>query len=144
MAILDSKLLFAEDQAVTTATATDSTNVLDLGAGYDAFGAAKIQDGGISGKLWLNIKVTEAVTSGGSATVTFSLQSSTAADGTFVAAWTSAAIPKATLVAGYSVVRMPIPMGMSRFVKVVITPATADLTAGKFTAWLGLDAETNK
>lgn len=128
--ILDKELIFSDAQAPTTG-ATDSTNVIDLGAVGDAKDEMH---------LWIGVNTT--VTSGGAATVAFSLQTS-ADNSSYSVLWSSAAIAKATLVAGYNVVKMRLPQGCKRYLKVVYTVATADLTAGKFDALLVMDAQTN-
>jgi hypothetical protein len=138
MSVQDNKLLFGEDQAVTSVASNASTNVLDLGTGLDAWGSARIEHPGDTEKLWLNTLVTTAVTSSGSATVQFILQDSANAS-SFSAVYSSAAIAKASLVAGYNAFRMPLPTGLRRYIRVVYKVAVAALTAGKFTSWLGMD-----
>lgn len=131
---IDAQNLFSQDQAVTTG-ATASTNIIDLGAARDI---------GVGEALWLHILVTEAVTSGGAGTVAFSLQ--TDDNSSFSSAttlFTTTAIAKTTMVAGYQAVRVRIPIGTERYLRVVYTVATADLTAGKFTAFLTINVQAN-
>lgn len=133
---IDQKIILSEDQAFTTVGTTDGTDVLNMGSGYDAFGAAAAADPSALGRMWLNIFVTEAVTSDGAATVAFKLQDS--ADGSSWAdtALSVAAIGKASLTAGTKVLQVPLPAGLRQYLKVVYTVGTAALTAGKFSAFL--------
>lgn len=85
------------------------------------------------------IQVSTAVTSAGSATVTFSLIGN-ATDPTFASGnqvlWVSQAIAKATLVLGYQI-QVKVPPGfVARYFTLGVTIGTADLTAGVFNAWL--------
>lgn len=131
--IIDRFNEFSNAQAVTVSAA--STNVIDLGT------AKKIE-----GKpLFLHIKVDTSATASGSATVTFALQTdSDEAFGSATTLWQSAAIGKATLVAGYQVIRLDL-LGLSleQYLRVYYTVATGPLTAGKFDAFLSPDADTN-
>jgi hypothetical protein len=127
--ILDTLLQFSAAQAVTALADTASTNVVDAGLG----------DAGAGDDLYLFITTTEAVTSAGAATVQFVLQTDTAVGfGTAVDAMLSAAIPKATLVAG-ATVKMRLPVGLSRYLRVAYRVGTAVLTAGKFSAYIAMD-----
>lgn len=126
--ILDKELMMSEAQVVTATAA--STNVIDLGARLGL-------DPGLSDDLWLQIRVDTTATASGSATVTFALQTDDdEAFGSATTLWTSTAIGKATLVAGYNVVRMRLPLGVERYVRVYYTVATGPLTAGKFDAFI--------
>ena len=73
-------------------------------------------------------------TSAGASTVTFSVQDS-ADNSTFADVVVSAAIPKATLVAGYQLV-LPMPRKLRQYCRVYYTVAVANLTAGAFSAQL--------
>ena len=144
MSIMDAKLLFSEDQAETTVAAHNSTNVIDLGAGKDPFGTASgLSRPGESGNLWLNVVITAAVTSDGSATVTFALQDSPD-NSSWTSKYATPAIGKATLVAGYQVLRMPLPASLQRYLKMVYTIGTAVLTAGAISAWIDMGYESPK
>ena len=96
--------------------------------------------------MYLVIQVTTAVTSGGSATVAFQLvsdaQSPLAADGSETLHFATAAIPKATLVAGYELV-IPVPLEGSntyeRYLGLQQSVGTAALTAGAINAFLTFD-----
>jgi hypothetical protein len=140
MAVLDAKLVLSDAQAETTAAAHDSDNVIDLGIGTDGWGTAKSADyGEAPHMMWLHAYVNTTFTSGGSATLTVALQDS-ADNSSFAAvtpAVTTAAIAVASLAAGYELIRMPLPVGLRRYVKLVYTIGTASMTAGKIDAWIG-------
>jgi hypothetical protein len=139
MAILDAKLIMSDDQAETTVAAHDSDTQLDLGAGTDELGNAEANELGLSGKLWLHIKVRDALTSGGSATVAIDFQDS-ADDSTYASTGISlaaTAYDDAIFTAGNAVISQPLPAELRRYVKVVYTIGTAVLTAGSFDAWIG-------
>ena len=79
--------------------------------------------------------------------MTFLFQTDSAENfGSAVTLWTSAAIGKATLVAGYEVIRLPINgMPLNRYARVYYTVATGPLTSvSAFDAFLGADADTNE
>lgn len=131
--LLDKELMLSDAQAITTAAATPSTNYLDLLAAGDP---------GVGEPMWAVARVQTTATSGGSATVAVKLQVD---DNTSFSSATdlpggSAAIAVASLVAGYTffVIRLPpIPAGAKeRYLRALITVATADLTAGKFDVFL--------
>jgi len=146
MAIMDSKLIFSEDQALTTTGSANSTNIVDLGAGYDAFGSAASANPGQAAKpLWLNVRVGTAFASAGSATLTVALQHCATVGGTYTQAnIATPAIGKASLVAGYNILSVPLPVNLNRYLKLVYTVGTADMTAGTVNAWIGMDSESDK
>lgn len=129
--ILDRENLFSDGQAVTSTAA--STDYIDLGVDRDI---------GIGNELELLISVDTAVTADGSATVTFALQTDNAStfDTGPTTLWASSAIGKATLVAGYQI-KVRVPRGTDRYLRVNYTVATGPLTAGAFTAGILLDVD---
>lgn len=132
--LIDVQGLLSDNQAVT-ATAF-STNQFDQGANAPRRNLGRKE-------LRLIIETLETVTAAGAATVTFELGEADDAAGTnFTAFYTTPAIPKATLVAGYNPVDMPLPdTGSRRMLMVRYTVATGPLTAGKFTAVLVLSTD---
>lgn len=119
----DLKNILSDAQAVTTDA---DSNVLDLAAAGDAVK-----------QMWLVVSVPVTVTADGAATVTFALK--TSADEAFsspTTLFTSAAIGKASLAQGAVPVKMRIPQGLLRYLKVSYTIGTGPLTAGKFDAYL--------
>lgn len=131
--ILDKELMFSEKQAVTASAA--STNVIDMGTDRE-LGAADVEVYGI---------VDEAATAAGAATVQVALETDdNSGFSTPTTLSQTAAIGKATLVAGYKFFRMKIPYGCERFLRLYYTVATGPLTAGKFTAGIVLNSEVIK
>ena len=130
--ILDKQHAMSEAQAVTASAA--STNIIDLTKAGDA-----------QEELYLYIHVDgEAATAVGSATVTFALQTDdNSGFSSATTMWSSAAIGKATLVDKYVVFKGRIPQGCERYLRVYFTVATGPLTAGKFSAYLVKDVQTN-
>jgi hypothetical protein len=100
------------------------------------------------GELELVIQVnTTVLAAGGAANVTFSLETKAANTDWIATAgtvlWKSAAIAKADLVAGYTVVRLRLPKGLLRYLQVVALPDTNNTTAGKLDAFLTPAAQFN-
>lgn len=142
--LMDKDAEFSATQLVT-ATAI-STNVIDLQAGGALF-APTLQNIGAGGEVYLNILVSGVVTAAGAATVTFSLESDSTADLATSATvhWSSAAIGKATLVAGYKVITLQLPIAKTyeRYLGVRYTVATGPLTSvSSFSAWLSSGIQT--
>jgi hypothetical protein len=129
--IRDKELILSADQAVTVSAA--STNIIDQTKAGDALAGAE---------LYLEILVKEAVAAVGAATVTFSIETddnaSFSSPTTMLA---TAAIAKATLVAGYVALKVKLPIGTEQYLRVYYTVATGPLTAGKFDAFLVADVE---
>ena len=133
--ILDERTEFADAVAITgTAAATAiAGDVIDTGS------TPTLKDIGQSDGPILVIQVdTTVAASGGAANVTFKLVSDSTANLTTspTTHWTSGAIPKGTLVAGYEIaVKLP-PGNYERYLGVTFTPDTNDTTAGKINAFL--------
>ncbi len=130
--ILDDYLKMSEAQAVTSSAA--STSYIDTLAAGDSYEGA-----------WLYILVdTTTDSAGDAAVITFSLQ--TDDNSSFSSATTlvsSGEIVQATAVAGY-VYKVRIPAGAERYLRVYYSIATADLSAGKFDAYIVKDVQTNQ
>jgi hypothetical protein len=133
MSIVDNNLYMSDAQAVT-ATAS-STKSLDMAT------ATRNVGGGQSLELVIQVATTVAA-SGGASNVTFSLDDS-ADNSSFAVVVATMAIPKATLVAGYEVLRIRLPLGLRRYIQVSYTVDTNNLTAGAFNAYLALDRQDN-
>jgi len=128
MAINDIDLTFSDAQAITTAAATPSTNIVDLVSA----GVFVDQD------VEFCARVNTTCTSDGSATVTCTLQmDNDAAFGSPTTVQASSAIAVASLVGGYTFLNIRLPVSsLERYLRVLWTVAVADLTAGKFDAQL--------
>ncbi len=129
----DKHLTFGTDQAVTATAA--STDIVDLGV---------VRDIGNGEPLELVVLCTEAATAAGAATVTFTFE--TDDNSGFSSAATLAAttaIGKASLTAGTEVLRVKVPLGVERYLRMNYTVATGPLTAGKFTAFLAEERQAN-
>lgn len=120
--IIDKALQVSNEQAVTATAA--STDVIDFGQANPDIGLTDLCN--------MVITTDETATASGAATVTFAIQDS-ADNSSFADVAVSAAIGKATLVAGYQHV-IPMPTKLRRYCRVNYTVATGPLTAGKFSA----------
>lgn len=138
--MLDKKAEFSDAQSIVGAAAApiNSTLVPDLGVARDV---SPGED------LWLIVQIqTTVLAAGGAANVTFKLVEDTAND--LVTAptilYTSGAIAKAALIAGYQVCRIKIPKTAKRYLGLIYTPDTNDTTAGKVDAFLVKDPDANR
>jgi hypothetical protein len=139
--ILDSRAEFCDAVALNTGGAGSYL----LGSQIDT-GGDGIND---VSNLYLVINVDTTATSGGSATGQFHLASdstaSIATDGSATYHFSTAAIPVATLVAGYYVCKVELPKGTyERYLGILQTTAVAAFTAGKINAFLTNDPYTVK
>ncbi len=131
--IIDRYNRFSADQDITASGATVSESVVDLGAAGDAIGRER----------YLHILCKELV-AGTLTTVTFSLYTDgDEAFGSATLLWSSAAIAKATLVAGYQVAKFRLPSGCERYLRVTYTTDNTMETTGLFDAWLGDAGDAN-
>lgn len=133
MALIDVGNELSDAQAVT-ATAV-STNVWNSNPGSTQ--NSTIDVSGQDCPLFLNFNVDTTTVSAGSTTLTITLESSANTSLTSSTThWTSTAIAKATLVAGYGF-SVPLPPGSyKQYVGARYTVAVADFSAGKFNAWI--------
>lgn len=136
--IMDERLEFAD----ATALDTSGTNVDLIGDVIDLGSTAS--DIGNGQPLYCVIQTSAAVTSGGSATVVFSLASDAAAaiavDGTATTHFSTAAIAVASLTANTQVAMFALPVdNYERFLGILTTTGTAALTAGSIDAFLTHD-----
>ena len=123
---IDRQNLFGQDQAVTASAAT--TDYIDLGA---------MRDIGNGERPEILVLCTQDVTAVGAATVTVAMQTDdNSSFSTPVNLVLSDAIPKASLVAGAQVMRVAVPYGTERYLRLFYTVGTGPLTAGKFTSGL--------
>lgn len=137
--ITDRQDSFSIDQALTVDAI--SHRVKDLGPLSGSPTANLLRDIGAGKPLYLHVLVTTTLlASGGAATLTTSLESDSTADLATSATvhWTSAAIAKATLVAGYWIAKgIAIPAdSYERYLGLRYNATTNDFTAGVVQAWL--------
>jgi hypothetical protein len=138
--ILDAENLFTTPDGQDVAATAASTDVIDLGPRGPSKGDIDTP---------VIVRVLEDVTAAGSATVSVSLRTSATLTGSALASaitlYTSAAIPKATLVAGYEFTLCHVPIGALRYLDVYFTVASGPLTNTNenFMAALALDRQTN-
>ena len=143
--LLSKQNMFSDSQAVTVTAA--STNAIDLGAvGTPVRSNALARDVSKGQPVGVLIKVDTTFTAGGSATMTVSIETDdNDAFSSATTKYTSAAIPVATLVAGY---RLPIdwlPASVNeRYMRVYYTIATGPMTAGNITAALTLGNDSKE
>ncbi len=138
--MLDANGVFSDAQViVANATTVVSTNVVDLGALVDDRGSAKNQFGPENAKLWLVITVGIKPTAG--TALYLELQDCATAGGTYkdtgIGVSANNAIPIATLVVGYPVLKVPLPPSLRRYLNILYT-TTGDWTGsvGTFNARL--------
>lgn len=138
---IDSELVLSDAQAETTIAAHVSTNDIDFGAEWASLSPMNAT------KLELIIRVNEVPTSEGSATIAITATTDTdAAFGSAVTLFSLAATAydnAAFATIGKDIVRMPLPALTERYLRVSYTIAVAELTAGKFDAFLVLAADSN-
>lgn len=130
---LDQNLVLSDAQAVTATAA--STKSIDF-----AHALRHIGDGEPI-ELVVVVK-TALLASGGAATLTVALQDS-ADNSSFSTVVTGPAIAKASLVAGYELLRITLPKGLQRYIQVYYTATTNDFTSGTVDAFLTLDRQNN-
>jgi hypothetical protein len=122
--LYDVQNLLSDAQAVT-ATA-NSTNIIDCHS----------TDLGRGQPFEVSFDVPTTFTAGGAATLTVTLTTDDdEAFGSATALWTGAAIPVATLVAGYRFYAH-LPPGVERYLRATYTVATGPMLTGKITAHL--------
>lgn len=135
MAIFDAMFELDDALDLSTHTATEveaSTNVINWTQSDLEMGAGE--------PLWLNVRVATAFGSAGSATLKVALKRET--DGTIdtdsTTIWETNAIPVATLVDGYAIMRMPLPYNVDEdaYTGLLYTIGTAAMTAGTVDAFL--------
>jgi hypothetical protein len=123
---IDRQNLFGQDQAVTASAA--STDYIDLGAARDIGNGERPE---------ILVLCTQDATAAGAATVTVALQSDdNSSFSSPINLVLSDAVPKASLVAGTEVLRVAVPYGTERYLRLFYTVGTGPLTAGKFTSGL--------
>lgn len=136
MGMLDSEVIFAESQAVTSTGDTASTNIYNNGS-------AALGDAGQTGEnLWVQAICSTTATSGGGATLQVALQDS--ADGaTFADVAVGPVVALANLVKGATLYALQPPPGMRQYWRIAWRVGTAALTAGTFDAFVSNTLQRN-
>lgn len=135
---VDALLEMSDAQAVT-ATAI-STNVIDLGPVTDNV----LRDIGTGEDVYLMVVVDTTFTAAGAATLTASLLSDSTANlaTSPTTHFSTAAIPVASLVAGFVIAAIKLPAGSyEQYLGMNYAVATGPMTAGKANAFLTKDAQ---
>lgn len=132
MPYVDNNLVLSDAQ-VLTVTAV-STKSIDTQSALRNLGSGEEID--------LVVAVPVAMTAGGAATLTVSLQDS-ADNTTFADVVLGPAIPVASLVAGFEALRITLPRTLRRYIAMNYTVATGPMTAGTITAYLTDDRQDN-
>lgn len=131
--ILDNNLMMSDAQAVTATAA--STKSIDT--------QHALRDIGDGEPIELVVQVKETLlASGGAATLTVALQDSDD-NSSFASVVVGAAIAKASLLAGYELLRITLPKGLRRYIQVHYTATTNNFTSGSVNAFLVLDRQSN-
>lgn len=131
--IVDNNLYMSDAQAITATAA--STKSLDFG------NALRLIGNGEPIELIVVVK-TQLVAAAGAASLTVALQDS-ADNSSFSTVVTGPAIAKASLVAGYELLRIRLPAGLQRYIQVYYTATTNDFSGGTVDAFLNLDRQDN-
>lgn len=132
--ILDSTLEMSLAQAFTAQGTAVGTNIIDLGQARNI---------GVGEDLFLYIRVNTTVTSAGSATVDFQLQTSANNDLSSATVLASTGAQAKTALTAGTVLKLKLPPSSAykQYLGVAYVVATADLTAGKFDAWIAKDVQ---
>jgi len=133
--ILDKDNMLSEDQTIAAVASTIvSTNVVDL----------SVVKKGEGNPIPISVQITDAVLSTGSATVQLIVMTDNdVAFGSPTTVFTSAAIAKAALVAGYTFLIKYLPDNMERYVRVSYVIAVETTSAGTVTASVGSAPPSN-
>ena len=125
---------FSDSQDFTATGNTVSTNVIDLGEAGDAYGR----------EMYLVVQVPVAVTSGGAATVTVTLETD---DNEAIASakdlYVSEAFAIADMSEGSQLLAVRIPQGCQQYLRISYAVGVAVLTAGAFDAFLAAGPQAN-
>jgi Bbp16 len=146
MSIMDAQLLFCESQshAAAAASATVSTNVVDLGAHFDHTGAALTDPAFLNGSMCLNVVVEDEDLAAGadSAAVTMELYADSDDTPTTGGDVILSKVLSVTQATNYPdgtqlwCARLPV-SALKRYLGFKTSVATQALSTGKITAWIG-------
>ena len=128
--MLDAKLILCTDQALGDEGNVVSENIIDLGANETALGEEE--------NLRIRVEMSETATSEGAATLLMRAVSEVdeTIDGDSVEFATTPALGKSTLVAGYCIMDVGLPVNHNRYIALYWTVGTADFGNGKVNAYI--------
>ena len=137
--VLD-KMEFADAQAITASTATDSTNVLDFEV------ASTKSDIGVGTPMWLVCRINTTFTDSSAASqAQVTLQHSAASASAFVQAAQGHLYSVGDLIKGQDMLTQALPADLKQHLKVVWTPTSSSgYNAGKIDAYLTTNAPLNQ
>lgn len=131
--IINSQETFSDAQSVASAAGdVVSTNVYDTGAAADV---------GIGEDLYLVVKMVAALVGAG-ASIQAVLQHSTD-NSTFTDAAAGPVVAVAAATANKTIARLPLPIGLNRYLRVAYRISGATTTAGTASAYLVLDVQAS-
>jgi hypothetical protein len=155
MAILDKKYELMDNLSfITTASLSLATsNVINLGTGYNCWGDTKYNDIGEGGDLWLNIRVGGTTIAPAGCVFTLYLVTASAAAtcllGTTTGGVAGTILAQKTITGqvhttGKTLWRVKVPASteMSQYLALFMNNSATAITAGTVDAWIGLDSES--
>ena len=131
--IVDNNLYMSDAQAITASAASSKS--------LDMVNALRNVGGGEPVELVVQV-ASALLASGGAANLTVALQDS-ADNSSFATVVSGPAVAKASLVAGFELLRIRLPAGLRRYIQVYYTADTNDFTSGTVNAYLVLDRQDN-
>lgn len=137
MGMIDNEVLFSNGQAVTATGDTPSTNTYDCGGTN-----GQSDNGQTSERLWINITLDSAFTSGGAATLQGVFQDS-ADNATFADVVAGPVLALAGLTAGAVLLQVQPPPGTRRYWRTVARGAVAVFTAGTLSSYASQSIQRN-
>lgn len=153
MAILDKKLEFADALACTTSASASlaTSNVINLGTGYNEWGDTAYNNIGEGGDIWFNVRVATTITPALCVFTLYLVTASAAATcllGTTTGGTAGTRIYEQTITgqahtAGTTLVRVKVPAkAFQQYCALYLNNSATAITAGALDAWLSLDSES--
>ena len=123
---------------------SDGQDIGQVAGDYDSTIINQVKPGGVYDNVWLYVRIDEAVTSAGAATIVFKLRtSSDNFSSSDVILWQSPALLKAAMTADTMLFRVRVPLGVLQYLKMEYTVAVATTTAGTVDAFLVPDVDAS-
>jgi hypothetical protein len=157
MAILDKKLELMDDLSfiIGASVSIVTSNVLNLGTGYNCWADTKYNDIGEGGDLWLNIRVGGTTILPAACVFTIYLVTDSTAANCLLGRDTTSGLPLGSILAQKTItsmshttgktlwrVKVPASTEMEQFLALYIVNSATAITAGTVNAWIGLDSES--